>query len=53
MVYSYSIQWFDAVYNADIEYIKKHPKNINKVREYAGYISAEIASILENIIFIV
>jgi hypothetical protein len=28
---SAAVQWFDAVYNADIEYIKKHPKNINKV----------------------
>ena len=25
-------RWFDAVYNSDLEYIKKHSKNINKVR---------------------
>ena len=24
-------RWFDAVYNSDLEYIKKHSKNINKV----------------------
>ena len=26
-------RWFDAVYNSDLEYIKKHSKNINKVTE--------------------
>jgi hypothetical protein len=25
-------RWFDAVYNSDVDYIKKHFKNINKVR---------------------
>ena len=24
-------RWFDAVYNSDLEYIKKHSKNVNKV----------------------
>ena len=24
-------RWFDAVYNSDLEYIKKNSKNINKV----------------------
>ena len=26
-------RWFDAVYNSDLEYIRKHSKNINKVRQ--------------------
>ena len=26
-------RWFDAVYNSDLEYIKKHSKNVNKVRK--------------------
>ena len=27
-------RWFDAVYNSDLEYIKKHSKNINKVTQF-------------------
>jgi hypothetical protein len=35
---SAAVQWFDAVYNADIEYIKKHPKNINKVGKNTSFV---------------
>lgn len=37
-------KWFDAVYNADIEYIKKHPKNINK-KDELGYTALHHAAI--------
>ena len=35
----YNVQWFDAVYNADLEYIKKHSKNVHKV--IFSYIKSE------------
>eukprot|EP00090_Calanus_glacialis_P019065 TRINITY_DN29401_c0_g1_i2.p1 TRINITY_DN29401_c0_g1~~TRINITY_DN29401_c0_g1_i2.p1 ORF type:complete len:181 (-),score=42.77 TRINITY_DN29401_c0_g1_i2:557-1099(-) len=37
-------RWFDAVYNSDVDYIKKHFKNINK-RDELGYSALHHASI--------
>jgi len=37
-------RWFDAVYNSDVEYIKKHHKNINK-RDELGYSALHHAAI--------
>lgn len=37
-------KWFDAIYNADIDYIKKHAKNINK-KDDLGYTALHHAAI--------
>lgn len=37
-------RWFDAVYNSDLDYIKKHFKNINK-RDELGYSALHHAAI--------
>jgi len=37
-------RWFDAVYNSDLEYIRKHSKNINK-RDELGYSALHHAAI--------
>ncbi|XP_023347102.1 ankyrin-1 isoform X3 [Eurytemora carolleeae] len=41
-------KWFDAVYNADLEYIKKHSKNVHK-KDDLGYTALHHAAIAGNV----